>query len=126
MTYFLEKNFYLTNDFKIIPLTRLYPTCIRPCNWSYKRCLDFYAGKMDKKILLKLNGACEHYDGKSIEKWLINLALKKNIMPDFECQILEHYSKSYVLKVIDLHTKKTIEDNAEKLISHFKNGLTQF
>lgn len=117
MTYFLEQTFKLENS-KLVPYEYA-STIIRPCKWSYNECLDFYSGKM-KNAILNLDGACEHYDGKSIEEWLINLALKKNIMPDFECQMLEHDFNSYVLKVIDLHTKKTIEDNTEKLISHFK------
>ena len=118
MTYFLEQTFKLKNS-KLV-LYEYASIIIRPCKWSYNECLDFYSGKMKKNAILNLNGACASYNGNDIEKWLITLALEQNIMPDFECQMLEHDLKSYVLKVIDLHTKKTIEDNTEKLISHFK------
>lgn len=123
MTYFLEQPFKLKNS-KLVPCEYA-STIIRPCKWSYNECLDFYLGKMKKNAILQLDGAFVSYNGNNIEEWLINLALKKNIMPDFECQMLEHDLKSYVLKVIDLHTKKTIEDNTEKLISYFKDDLTK-
>lgn len=120
MTYFLEKTFELKN-FKLVPC-KYASTIIRPCKWSYNKCLDFYSRKMKKNAILHLDGACVSYYGNDIEKWLITLALEKNIIPDFECHLLNNDNyDTYCMKTIDLHTQKTIEDNTEAIL---KNDLT--
>ena len=119
MTYFLEKTFELKNA-KIVPCEYA-STIVRPCKWSYNECLDFYSGKMKKNAILHLDAACALYNGNDIEKWLINLALEENIIPDFEHHLVESYKtyNMYCIKTIDLHTQKTIEDKIIQIMKQF-------
>ena len=127
MTFFLEKNFEIDNDLTIHSQSLYNWPCVRPCDWDYKKCLDFYARKTKKNEQLILLGAKAIYDDKwqfhykTLEEWLIKLSLEDNIIPDFEEHVLviDKYNyeyKTYVMKIIDLHTGKTIEDNTETIL----------
>ena len=132
MTYFLEKTFELSYDFKIIPYTYNYQT-IRPCQWSYRKCLAYWTGKLkNNKDPFTLLGACAIYDDreqfycKSFEEWLIKLELEKGIVPDFEEHMLINKNfnryESYIIKIIDLHTNEILEDNTQQIIDHLKTN----
>lgn len=133
MTYFLEKNFEIDDDFKIN--SRPYGwTCIRPCEeLNYNDCLDFWSGKKPKNEKLVMSGACAIYDDKqqfhhkTLEEWLIKLSLEENIVPDFEEHMLlnkmNNRYETYIMKIIDLRTGKILEDNTKKIIDYLKKQM---
>lgn len=118
ITYILYKEHYWDWDKKSICPT--HGIFIRPVMWSYKKCNDFFLGKMRKNVMMQVEGSMSSYfaghEKKSIEEWLVGLALE-GIVPDFERHELIDRStyNSYIYKTIDLKTGKTISDYANKI-----------
>lgn len=131
MTYFLEKYCEVGLDGKLHP-TKYASALIRPCQWNYKKVLDFLNGKLSKTTSMTLDGAVAHYsdsneywwqDGKkfsSIEEWLIWLALEKGITPDIEEMHIQESVHDYIVKTIDLRTKEVLYDNVDNILAKIK------
>ena len=124
MTYFLEKFFTYNNSMKLIPASHGYKAIVRPCKWDYSAVMKFFAGKMPRNKTLMLGGCVATLDinkdsSNSLERWLISLALEKNIQPDFEEWHLMSYAgfDDYIVKTIDLHTNAVIDDRIDKIVN---------
>lgn len=125
MTYFLEKHYHVDDDGKLSK-ARYGFAVIRPCKWSYEQIIDWMNDNC-KDTPLTLEGQVAYYPDHSstdtnfvsLEEWLINLELEKNLKPDFEeTNLYEDCSQmtNYIVKTIDLHTNKAIYDQTEKAI----------
>lgn len=125
MTYFLEKHYNVDDDGRLSKV-RYGFAVIRPCKWNYKQIIGWFNGNY-KDMPLTLEGQVAYYPDHSstdtnvvsLEEWLINLELEKNLKPDFEeINLYEDcsYHTNYIVKTIDLHTNKAIYDQTEKVI----------
>ena len=126
MTYFLEKNYILGSDGQLHKDKYCY-ALIRPCKWDYSTVLKWMHGEMESKQMLMLEGQVAMYNlhsmpnekpFSSIEEFLINVELYQGISPDFEEMRIRHFDSfnNYVVKTIDLHTKKVMYDNVDATI----------
>ena len=131
MTYFLEKYYEVGLDGKLHPI-KYASVLVRPCQWNYKKVLDFLNGKLSKKTSMILDGAVAYYsdsnehwrqDGKkfsSIEEWLIWLDLEKGITPDIEEMHIQEFGHDYIAKTTDLRTKEVLYDNVDNTLAKIR------
>lgn len=138
-TYVLEKTWRIdTHDFKLDP-DEFYSVLVRPCNLTYREYRNFVLGKHSSKTsCIKHEGSVAQWYSKRCSIWyvetgmhdkqqfstfdefMIDLNVRRMIIPSIENWMFEVDFKSYVVKTIDLNTGETLYDGADKLLSELK------
>ena len=110
--------------------TTLSSVLIRPCNVSYMTYVKFATGKYNGNVIHE--GAVHYWYAngslcrpayassfKTLEEFLIDLNVTKQIFPAIENHLINIDWKTYIVKTIDLKTGKTLYDAVDKFVEKY-------
>lgn len=137
-TYVLEKTWRIdTHDFKL-DADEFYFALVRPCGVTYREYRNFVLGKrLSKTACITHGGSVAQWYSKHCSSWyvenmhgnqqfstfeqfMIDLNVRRMIIPSIENWMFEVDFKSYVVKTIDLKTGETLYDGAGELLSELR------
>lgn len=136
--YVLEKTWRIdAHDFKLDDDMFDY-ALVRPCNVTYREYRNFVLGKHSSKTACITHGGSvaqwyskrcsiwyvENMHGNqqfsTFDEFMIDLNVRRMIIPAIENWMFEVDFKTYVVKIIDLKTGETLYDGADELLSELK------